>query len=173
MHASINFLNGRPMRCLRCNAVLTTYEEWQKHQHGHGEFVEISEDQCEPTPAKKSKHHCMANNTSSILCSQLPYDKTLSPEAGPSHLSQIGHGSSHVEPSQLHYSFEKVGQKTFKNGVIDRHYRVKFSPDQRLNGQNLASIHRELEDIIDDVIHQARSNLDGNDLGRLVLHHPN
>lgn len=30
----------------------TTYEEWQKHQHKHGESVQILDNQCEPTPAK-------------------------------------------------------------------------------------------------------------------------
>lgn len=101
-------------------------------------------------------------------------DKTLSPVPGPSHSSpqQIGHGASQVDDSSLSYSFEKVGEKTFKNRVIDRHYRVKFNPDKSLEGQNLSSLHNQLEDMFIDVIDQASANLKGADLARVIIHHP-
>ena len=127
------------------------------------------ENDCElPPPAKKAKSDS-GNISSFEQC-----DETLSAVPGPSHWSppQIGHGASQVHDSSLSYRFEKVGEKTFKNGVIDRHYRVKFNPDESLEGQNLSSLHNQLEDMFDDVIDQARDNLDGADLARVIIHHP-
>ena len=147
--------------------MLTTYETWQKHQQYHA--VEGLENDCElPPPAKKAK------SDSGNISSFEQYDETLSAVPGPSHWSppQIGHGASQVHDSSLSYRFEKVGEKTFKNGVIDRHYRVKFNPHESLEGQNLSSLHNQLEDMFDDVIDKARGNLDGADLARVIIHHP-
>ena len=65
-----------------------------------------------------------------------------------------------------------MGEKTFKNRVIDRHYRVKFNLDKSLEGQHLSSLHNQLEDMFDDVIDQASANLKGADLARVIIHHP-
>ncbi|KAJ8313123.1 hypothetical protein KUTeg_009324 [Tegillarca granosa] len=72
---------------------------------------------------------------------------------------------------QLVYEIEKVGQKTFKNRVIDRHYRVKFNPDQVLEGQKLSDLNVELENMFDDVLNEAKKDLKGSDLGRVIIHH--
>ena len=56
--------------------------------------------------------------------------------------------------------------------MIDRHFRVKFNPYNGLEGQNLSSLHNQLEDMFDDVIGQASANLNGADLGRVIIHHP-
>ena len=56
--------------------------------------------------------------------------------------------------------------------MIDRHYRVKFNPDNSLEGQNLSTLHNQLEDMFDDVIGKARENLNGKDFARVVIHHP-
>ena len=165
MHANIELLNGNTFRCPLCSIVtIGSFQQWKSHKAAHRQAY----DHCQTPTRKKAKLGKLNTDTSSLLNinrSQVP---------GPSNESsmQIGHGASPVEQSQLHYSFEKVGEKTFKNGVIDRHYRANFDPDQSLDGENLASMYQELENMFDDVIDQARSNLDGNDLGRIVIHHP-
>ncbi|KAJ8321451.1 hypothetical protein KUTeg_000996 [Tegillarca granosa] len=70
---------------------------------------------------------------------------------------------------QLVYEIEKVGQKTFQNRVIDRHYRVKFNPDQVLEGQKLSDLNVELENMFDDVLNEAKKDLKGSDLGRVII----
>ena len=66
------------------------------------------------------------------------YNDIRSPQPGPSHMSsqQTVGGTSPTDQTQLSYQFEIVAEKTFKNGVKDRHFRVKFNPDQSLDGRN-------------------------------------
>ena len=162
MHASIDFMNGKSVTCQVCKVILRTFETWKKHQLTHTEAN--VKDKCEPPPTKKAK----TRYTDRI-------DHADSPVPGPSHWSppQIGRGaSSETDDASLSYNFEKVGEKTFKNGVIDRHFRVKFNPNNGLEGQNLSSLHNQLGDMFDDVIGQASANLNGADLGRVIIHHP-
>ena len=100
MHASIDFLNGKSVICQLCNAILTTFEAWQKHRQIHSDAD--MKDECSQQPKKKAK----TNNT----------DQVLSPLPGPSHWSppQIGRGASEVEDASLSYSFEKVGEKRLR-----------------------------------------------------------
>ena len=94
--------------------------------------------------------------------------------AGPSHetLQQTGYGSGQTNENRLSYNFAQVGQKTFKNDVIDRHYRVKFIPEKSLEGKKLSTMHNQLQSMFDDVISEATANLGGTDLCRVVVHHP-
>ncbi|KAJ8310067.1 hypothetical protein KUTeg_011932 [Tegillarca granosa] len=96
------------------------------------------------------------------------------PLSGPSVVSDdslSNHQSGGGNGDQLMYEIEKVGQKTFKNRVIDRHYRVKFNSDQVLEGQKLSDLNVELENMFDDVLNEAKKDLKGSDLGRVIIHH--
>ena len=61
-----------------------------------------------------------------------------------------------ADHSDLNYSFENVGEKTFKNGVIDRHYHGQFYQESNLDGHCMTSIHQKLEKMFDDVTEQAK-----------------
>ena len=75
------------------------------------------------------------------------------------------------EQNALSYTLQKKGEKTFKNGVVDRHYLVKLNLDNQLQGTQLTTLCKQLENKLDDVIHEAKNGLSGADLGRLVFHH--
>ena len=110
MHANIELLNGNTFRCPLCSIVtIGSFQQWESPKAAHRQAY----DHCQ-TPIKKKAKLCKLNtDTSSLLNinqSQVP---------GPSNESstQICHGASPVEQSQLHYSFEKVGEKTFNKST--------------------------------------------------------
>ena len=175
LHASIDILNGDSFRCPLCKIIiLTTYESWKSHEQAHKQADERLNDSRQPSATKRAKIADDRTDTSSLNNTDQYHHELPSPVPGPSHLSpeQTGSGTAETNQSQLSYKFEKIGEKTFKNGVIDRHYRVKFDPHQSLDGKNLSSMHEQLEDMFDDVIDQASANLNDNDLMRLIVHHP-
>ena len=99
MHVDIDIMNSKSFSCPFCGSVVPpTLHAWQKHKH---------------------QQHEMHNVSSA--------DRQLSPVAGTSHETpqQIGHGSSETNDSTLPFSFTKVREKTFKNGVKDKLYKVK------------------------------------------------
>jgi len=89
-----------------------------------------------------------------------------SPVPGPSHAQD-----DVAEDRALDYDFRQVGQRTFKNSVVDRHFRVNLRPNQTSQGKKLSDLHREMQDMFDEIIDAARHGLQGNDLGRVILHH--
>ena len=121
LHASIDLLNGNPVCCPFCLGVeLTTFGEWDKHRQEHeytngDQWNEITLNNCIP----------------------------LSPVAGPSGVTsvQTGRGSEQTNDNELPYSFTQVREKTFKNGVKDRHFRVKFDSNGSLEGRKLSTKH--------------------------------
>ena len=176
MHASVDLLNGKSFRCPHCKIVIIeTFEDWDFHQKAHRQAAD-RDDSYQPSSPKRAKSdEDRGFDTSSSKNDNLYNKEVWSLQPGPSHITprQTGGGdASQTDQTQMSYQFEKVGEKTFKNGVIDRHYRVKFNPDQSLDGRNLSSMHEQLEDMFDDIIEQARDNLDDNNLMRLVVHHP-
>ncbi len=83
------------------------------------------------------------------------------PRAGPSHQPD-SHG--------LQYSIRQKSERTYaKNAAVDRTYQVKI--DERYSGHNLLDVSQGLHQMFDDVLDQARGDLAGNDLGRVVIHH--
>ena len=98
----------------------------------------------------------------------------MSPVAGPSGVTsvQTGSGSEQTNDNELPYSFTQVREKTFKNGVKDRHVRVKFDFIGSLEGRKLSTIHDGLSNMFDDVISQATNNLQRSDLCRIIINHP-
>ena len=146
MHVDIDIMNSKSFSCTFCGSVVPpTLHAWQKHKH---------------------QQQYMHNVSSA--------DRQLSPVAGTSHETpqQIGHGSSETNDSTLPFSFTKVREKTFKNGVKDKLYKVKFNPEKSLEGQKLSSMHNQLLNMFDDVISEATNSLQGSDLCRVVVHHP-
>ncbi len=84
------------------------------------------------------------------------------PRAGPSHQQPDSHG--------LQYSIRQKSERTYaKNAAVDRTYQVKI--DEQYSGQNLLDVSQGLHQMFDDVLDQARGDLAGNDLGRVVIHH--
>jgi len=114
-----------------------------------------------------------------MTCADTVSDHSLSPVAGPSywnpsssqpgpsHVSQIGRG----EDDPLLYTVDKVGESTFGNKVIDRHYNVTFDPTRTTEGKKLSSLQGALENMFDGVIIEAADGLQGSDLLRVVVHH--
>ncbi|KAJ8315885.1 hypothetical protein KUTeg_006561 [Tegillarca granosa] len=82
--------------------------------------------------------------------------------------NQIGFGST-----SLPYEIRKVNERTFKNSVIDRHYKVKFHPDEALENQKLSNLQNELGNMFEEVLNDARDGLQGSDLMRVIINHPN
>ncbi len=84
------------------------------------------------------------------------------PRAGPSH---------EPEPSPgLQYTIRKKSERAYaKNAAVDRTYQVKV--DEQHSGEKLKDIIGGLHRMFDDILDQARGDLAGNDLGRVVIHH--
>jgi len=85
---------------------------------------------------------------------------------------QTGSGD---EPQQgpsgkLNYTIRKKSERTYaKNAAVDRTYQVKV--DERYNGQQLRDEREGLHNLFQEALNQARGDLAGNDLGRVVIHH--
>ena len=73
---------------------------------------------------------------------------------------------------KLAFKIEKIGEKQFsKTKAVDRHYKICIDP-QHLNGKKLTDMHNELHDMFERALKDVKQNLQGNDLGRVVIHHP-
>ena len=74
------------------------------------------------------------------------------------------------ENRSLGYTMRKKWERTFaKNAAIDTTYQVQI--DDRYRGQRLRDIRRGLHQMFEDILDEARGDLAGNDLGRVVVHH--
>ena len=76
------------------------------------------------------------------------------PQAGPSH-------------RHLQYNLRKKSERTYaKNAAVNRTYQVKVH--EQHNGERLQDIRDGLHQMFDDVLHEARGDLAGNDARRLA-----
>lgn len=82
---------------------------------------------------------------------------------------EVGIGRSQDRPDFSILS-EKKSERTYaKNEAVDRTYQVKI--DEQYNGERLADMRQGLHHMFNDVLEQARGDLAGNDLGRVVIQH--
>ena len=71
-------------------------------------------------------------------------------------------------PAGLQYTIRKKGERTYaKNAAVDRTYLIKI--DEKHQGQNLRGIQDGLHRMFEDVLNQAKGDLAGNDLGRIII----
>ena len=63
----------------------------------------------------------------------------------------------------------KKSERTYAKNAIDITYQVQI--DDRYRGQRLRDIRRRLHRMFEDILDEARGDLAGNDLGRVVIHH--
>ena len=86
------------------------------------------------------------------------------PQPGPSQIPD-------TPPSQgLEYTVRTKYERTYaKNAAVDRTFQVKIH--QQHHGQRLNDVRRGLHEMFNGVLNQARGDLVGNDLGRVVVHH--
>ena len=86
------------------------------------------------------------------------------PQPGPSQIPD-------TPPSQgLEYTVRTKYERTYvKNAAVDRIFQVKIH--QQHHGQRLNDVRRGLHEMFNGVLNQARGDLVGNDLGRVVVHH--
>ena len=74
------------------------------------------------------------------------------------------------ESRPLEYTMRKKGERTYaKNAAVDTTFQVKVN--DRYRGQRLRHIRRGLHGMFEDILQEARGDLAGNDLGRVVIHH--
>ncbi|XP_053381794.1 uncharacterized protein LOC128549269 [Mercenaria mercenaria] len=70
------------------------------------------------------------------------------------------------------FTISKVSEKQFKKSrAIDRHYKVQIDQNA-LQGKKVNELHNELHDLFDRALAEVKQNMQGNDLGRVVIHHP-
>ena len=73
---------------------------------------------------------------------------------------------------QIGFTLSKVDEKQFiKSRAIDRHYKVRIDQNA-LQGKKVNQLHNELHDLFDRALTEVKQNMQGNDLGRVVIHHP-
>ena len=78
------------------------------------------------------------------------------PQPGPSHRPDT--------PQGLQYNKQKKSERTYtKNVAIDRTYQVKVS--EKHHGERLE------DHMFNQVLNETRGDLEGNDLGRVVIQH--
>ena len=74
------------------------------------------------------------------------------------------------ENRSLGYTMRKKSERTYaKNSAVDTTYQVQIN--DRYGGQRLRDIRRGLHRMFEDILDEARGDLAGNDLGRVVIHH--
>ena len=74
------------------------------------------------------------------------------------------------ENRSLGYTMQKKWERTYAtNAAVDTTYQVQI--DDRYRGQRLRDIRRGLHRMFEDILDEARGDLLGNDLGRVVIHH--
>ena len=84
------------------------------------------------------------------------------PQPGPSHRPDT--------PLGLQYEMRKKSERTYaKNAAIDRTYQVKIN--KKHHGEKLEDIRDGLHQMFEHVLQEARGDLAGNDLGRVVIQH--
>ena len=84
------------------------------------------------------------------------------PQPGPSHQPDT--------PQGLQYIMRKKSERTYaKNAAVDRTYQVKINEEH--HGERLENIRDGLHQMFDHVLQEARGDLAGNDLGRVVIQH--
>ena len=85
------------------------------------------------------------------------------PQPGPSHRADTPASQG------LEYPVRKKSERTYaKNSAVDRTCHVRIH--QQHHGQRLNDVRRGLHEMFDDVLNQSRSDLAGNNLGRVVVH---
>ena len=73
-------------------------------------------------------------------------------------------------PQGLRYDMRKKSERTYaKNAAVDRTYQVKV--DEYNHGERLEDIRDGLHQMFDHVLNEARGDLVGNDLGRVIIQH--
>ena len=79
-------------------------------------------------------------------------------------------GSFKQKNRSLGYTMQKKWERTYgKNAAVDTTYQVQI--DDRYRGQRLRDILQGLHRMFEDILDEARGDLSGNDLGRVVVHH--
>ena len=67
-------------------------------------------------------------------------------------------------------SIRKKSERTYtKNAAVDRTYQVQIHENYR--DQRLLDIRQSLHRMFEDILEEARGDLAGSDLGRVVIHH--
>ena len=75
-----------------------------------------------------------------------------------------------IFPKDYSITFEKKSERTYaKNAAVDRTYQVKI--DEEHHGERIEDIREGLHQMFHHVLQEARGNLAGNDLGRVVIQH--
>ena len=86
------------------------------------------------------------------------------PQPGPSHRPDT------PPPQGLRYNMRKMSERTYaKNAAADRTYQVKVA--EYHHGERLEDIRDGLHQMFDHVLNEARGDLAGNDLGRVIIQH--
>jgi len=181
MHFNMDFMNGvqREYVCSFCPwGTFIEYEQYRNHEDAHYQIRSIS-DTKQPAPKRRKLFFHVNSSMQETDHENVIENNDFSPIHGPSHAfslmpipthkSQIGRGSS--SDGTLKYDIEKVNVRTFKNSVVDAHYKVSFDIDQSKKGEKLSNMYNSLENMFDDVITHATTGLQGSDLGRIVIHH--
>lgn len=75
------------------------------------------------------------------------------------------------EKRGLSYTYTKIGERRFKNSVIDRHYSVKFDLNADSENMKLSHMYAQLESMFDRVLQEAAEGLQSSDLVRVIIHH--
>ena len=175
IHTNLDILNGIQHKCDICDGILNSPLELQEHKNLHQQLQEFL-DGLGPSPSKLQCSDRDAINISEDANQSVSWQSNIHSNDN----EQFGQGVDEIpsvsnvqenEQNALSYTFQKKGEKTFKNGVVDRHYQVKFNLDNESQGTELTTICDQLENMLDDVLHEAKNGLSGSDLGRLVFHH--
>lgn len=136
--------------CFWCKAMFKDEQSLNEHETCH----DIDDGPSSPKKRKRQE-------------SPVSQDETFSPVPGPSNVNQKGSGDVNIA-----YTIKKVSEKTFKNAVIDRHYKVQFNSDNAVQDEKLSDIHNELQTMFDELLSEVKSGLEGNDLCRIIVKHP-
>ena len=158
-------------KCSRCHQTFRRIQMLREHR----KLCRTSDD--EAPPSKKMRQTTLGQyggEAPSTSVSQLPstsyqdnrldQQKAISDQPSPS-----------TPPSSQNvpqYHLIKKGEKTFKkDGARDVMYEVRLNHED-WNGKRIKDVHEQLRNMFADVIRQARGSLTDEDMGRVIIHHP-
>ena len=119
---------------------------------------------------RESIKHCYLTNKMGALGQDCIEGGAWSPPIGGGEEPQLAPPHRPDTPQGLQYTMRKKVERTYaKNGAIDKTYQVKVN--EKHHGDRLEDIKDGLHHMFYQVLNEAWGDLEGNDLGHVVIHH--
>ncbi|XP_041361018.1 uncharacterized protein LOC121377177 [Gigantopelta aegis] len=141
---------GKGLPCSFCNATFRRMPDLMKHR------IKCAQRPPSPLPSTSSEPPLKRQRTINQVGGIGPVAAATAPVT--------------TETPSTPYAFTKKGTRTHKKtSAVDTTYDIKF--DEQWKGKKLKDLHHDLHAMFEDVLKEATIDLQGSDLGRVIVHH--